>query len=159
MSDNDTLSWLKDASPESLRSALIEIARLHGMSEVDVKNYIEGVPTVDLQKVAEALHLAFCKIDHSDIDMPTGCDFYVESSCDAPWILKEHKKWLDKARTICKELNERPFNVLSAIQAAYKSMSGLTLLTEAFVMAEIEVEQKRYNPYKLSIIKILSGEE
>ena len=155
--DNDTLSWLKGASPESLRSALIDIAKAYSIKEDDIRNYVEGMPTVKLQEFAEALHMVFCKTQHDDIDLQPDCAFYAENVCENPWALKEHMKWMDKAKALCKEFDERPDTMLIQLQDAYKNVPRVSYLIGSF-MAAILSETKE-DHYKLSIIKILSREE
>jgi hypothetical protein len=151
--------WLKDASPEALRAALISIAEAHNMKEDNIKAYVAGKPSKQRQGLIELVHMAFCTKPHNGEPLP--CAFHLEMSAVDPFILPAHLEWALKVDRLLKELSPMSeAELINTVVSAYRSIADCTgTIIPLFISAIILVENPRAEDKIVMIKNIMTGKE
>ena len=98
----------------------------------------------DIQNIATILHTIFCGRNHEDkmelLQMSSKCTFYLETSVDRCWELKEHKDWLEQAEFF--------------VQLTHP-LSPIEILQDLVGIHKITMKLKNVNSKLLEYVKII----
>jgi len=100
--------------------------------------------SADIKKIADILHTIFCGRDHEtrveNFEKSPLCAYYVETSIDRCWELKDHKEWFGQAQLF--------------IQLSHP-ISPVEILQDLVTVHKIATKIKDVNPKLLKYVSII----
>jgi len=156
--NNMNTDWLKDASPEALRAALLSMADTHGLNADEIKTFVTGKPSKQRQSLIEIVHMAFCTKSHGGEPLP--CAYHLEESTADPFTLPTHLEWALKVDRLLKELSPMSeAELINTVGSTYRCIADCTgTIIPLLISAIILVENPRAGD-KIAMIKNIMTEK